>query len=74
MDEDLENSILNSDLRQKLQAIKSRCEHEYFRFWQVHAPHFTDHGKNHCRTIEMTLKEILDPEIVSSLNEYEVFI
>lgn len=73
MDGDLENSILNSDLQDRRQLIERRVKGEYLRFWHVHAPHFTDHGENHCKTIKMTLEEILSPEIISSFNEYEVF-
>jgi len=74
MYEDLENSIRNSDLRRRLQTIRDRVESEYLRFWQVHAPHYTDHGRNHCITIAITLKEILEQEITSFLHEYELFI
>ena len=47
---------------------------DFFRFWQVHAPHFTDHGETHSKTVEMNLDELIPDPVKSRFNEYETFL
>jgi len=74
MIEGSQNPLRNADLLRRLETVQSRVKNEYLRFWQVHAPHYTDHGNNHCNAVELTLKEILADVVFKDFNEYEYFI
>jgi tetratricopeptide (TPR) repeat protein len=47
---------------------------DFYRFWQVHAPHYTDHGETHCKTLEKNLDELIPDELKNEINEYEIFV
>ncbi len=66
MAEDFSSFLRNSDLQRRLGSIEERVRNEYLRFWQIHAPHYTDHGENHCNTIIMNLQELLKLEAIQS--------
>lgn len=58
----------------KLDGIKTYVDKNLLRFWQIHAPHFVDHGEAHCRNIESLLYMIIPSDIREKMSEYEVFL
>jgi len=65
--------VENRDLRNRLSVAEDKAR-DCLRFWQIHAPHYTDHGIDHCKTVETLLDELIPESARRNLNEYEVFI
>lgn len=69
----LRSFLSTEDFRQRLANIEGRMK-DFYRFWQVHAPHYTDHGETHCKTVEMNLDELIPDDLKNEINEYEIFL
>lgn len=65
--------LSTDDFRIRLANTEIRMK-DFYRFWQVHSPHYTDHGETHCKTVEKNLDELIPDDIKSELNEYEIFL
>jgi hypothetical protein len=70
----LASLIKTPALNKKLEEIKSYVNKNLLRFWQIHAPHFVDHGETHCENIESLLYRILPSDIRGKMSECEVFL
>ena len=66
--------IKDPSLLKKLDSVKKYAKDNLLRFWQVHAPHFVDHGENHCSSIESLLIRMIPPEVLDKMTEYELFL
>jgi len=66
--------VINPDFTLRLQNLEKRVKEDYLRFWQVHAPHYTDHGETHCEAVEINLNELIPDDVKETMNEYEVFL
>jgi hypothetical protein len=66
--------IKDPDLIKKLEGIKSYVNKNLLRFWQIHSPHFVDHGEVHCGNIESLLYRIIPSNIREKMSEYEAFL
>ena len=66
--------IKDDNLNKKLEDIRKYAKENLLRFWQIHAPHFVDHGETHCLSVESLLSRIIPEQIKSNLSEYEVFL
>jgi tetratricopeptide (TPR) repeat protein len=64
--------IVTPDFGNRLTFLNDRIK-DMFRFWQVHSPHYTDHGESHCESVEGNLDELISDEIKQEMNEYEIF-
>lgn len=62
------------DLVSRFRVLVGRIKGEYLRFWQTHAPHYTDHGETHHDSVEKNLNELIPKPILRDMNEYEVFL
>ena len=69
----LRSFLSTEDLVHRLLSIESRVK-DFYRFWQVHAPHYTDHGKTHCKTLEKNLDELIPDDFKNEIDEYEIFL
>jgi tetratricopeptide (TPR) repeat protein len=69
----LRSYLSTEDFRARLANIERRMK-DLYRFWQVHAPHYTDHGETHCKTVERNLDELIPDELKNEINEYEIFL
>jgi hypothetical protein len=58
----------------KLISLENYMSKELLRFWQVHEPHFPDHGVQHCKNIIDILYRLIPSEVQKTLNEYEIFL
>lgn len=58
----------------KLEGIKTYVKENLLRFWQIHAPHFVDHGESHCKNIESLLFRIIPTNVREKMSEYEIFL
>lgn len=74
MTRSLRSSIVNPDFRLRLQNLENRIKEDYLRFWQAHAPHYTDHGETHCKAVEINLNELIPDSVKETMNEYEAFL
>jgi hypothetical protein len=70
----LRSLLHNPDFTLRLQNLERRIKDDYLRFWQVHAPHYTDHGETHCEAVEINLNELIPDNIKQNMNEYEIFL
>lgn len=70
----LREHIVEPDLKLRLLNLENRIRQDYLRFWQIHAPHYTDHGENHCKAVEINLDELIPDEVKETMNEYEIFL
>jgi len=70
----LRECIQNNELNSILSVLIDKLKKDYLPFWQIHAPHYTDHGERHCENVERKLDEIIPESIKKDLNQYEVFI
>ena len=70
----LQSLLHTEDFTHKLSSLRQRMKKDFLRFWQVHAPHYTDHGETHCKTVEMNLNELIPDDVKNVLNEYEIFL
>ena len=61
------------DFVTRLSVIEERTK-DLLQYWQVHAPHYTDHGKTHCEAVEKNLDEFIPDDIKTGMNEYEIFL
>jgi len=64
--------LKNDDLKNRFAVIESRAT-DFLRFWQTHAPHYTDHGKAHCEAVEGCLNELIPDTVKTGLNQCELF-
>lgn len=69
----LRSHLSTEDFRERLANIERRMK-DLYRFWQVHAPHYTDHGETHCKAVEKNLDELIPDELKNEVNEYEIFL
>jgi len=69
----LRSHLSTEDFRERLAIIERRMK-DLYRFWQVHAPHYTDHGETHYKTVEKNLDELIPDELKNEINEYEIFL
>lgn len=70
----LKSLVRTEDFTYKLSSLEGRMKRDFFRFWQVHTPHYTDHGETHCKSVEMNLNELIPDDVKNDLNEYEIFL
>lgn len=70
----LASLIKDENLTRTLEAIRKYVKVNLLRFWQIHAPHFVDHGESHCESIESLLSRIIPDSIKDNLSEYEIFL
>jgi hypothetical protein len=70
----LRSRVRNNILNRKLQGIEEHVRKELLRFWQVHAPHFTDHGVTHCENMISNLDRMIPVDVKAEMEEYEVFL
>ena len=70
----LRSLVKNNTLDRKLQGAEEYVKKEILRFWQVHAPHFTDHGIAHCENVISNLDRIVPDDVKAEMDEYEVFL
>src|SRR4030042_1966663 len=70
----LTSLIKDATLTKKLNRIKEYTKENLLRFWQIHSPHFVDHGETHCVNIESLLFRIIPPHVREKMSEYEVFL
>lgn len=73
MPESIRGFIQNKDFVNKLSSIEEYLD-TVLKFWQVHSPHYTDHGKDHCQALERNLDEMIPYTVKSSMNQYEIFL
>ncbi len=66
--------VKDTSLAKKLEGVKEFARSNLLRFWQVHAPHFVDHGETHCTNIELLLYRIIPPDVKGKMSEYEIFL
>ena len=59
----LRSLVVNDILNRKLQGIEEYVNKELLRFWQVHAPHYTDHGIAHCENIISILERMIPADV-----------
>jgi tetratricopeptide (TPR) repeat protein len=69
----LRGLLVTQDFTYRLSVLRERTK-ELLVFWQIHSPHFTDHGDSHCEAVEKNLDELIPDEVKSDLNEYELFL
>ncbi len=70
----LESYIKDATLQRKLESVKAYATENLLRFWQIHAPHFVDHGESHSANIESLLIRIIPELVLSKMTEYEIFL
>jgi hypothetical protein len=70
----LDSLVKDATLIKKLNQVKEYATENLLRFWQIHSPHFVDHGVTHCANIESLLFRIIPPHVREKMNEYEVFL
>jgi len=70
----LRSLVKDNALDRKLQGIEDYVRKELLRFWQVHAPHFTDHGITHCENLISNLDRMIPSDVKAEMDEYEVFL
>jgi hypothetical protein len=70
----LESYIKDPKLQKKLGIVKEFANKNILRFWQIHAPHFVDHGETHSSNIESLLQRIIPVEILGKMTEHEIFL
>ena len=58
----------------KLEGVKNYVKKNLLRFWQIHAPHFVDHGESHCENIEALLFRIIPANVREKMSESEIFL
>jgi len=58
----------------KLEGVKNYVKKNLLRFWQIHAPHFVDHGESHCENIEALLFRITPANVREKMSESEIFL
>lgn len=66
--------IKDKTLNRKLLGIEEHVKKELLRFWQVHSPHFTDHGVAHCENIISILDRMVLVDVKEKMDEYEIFL
>lgn len=70
----LRSLLHNPDFKLRLQSLDKRIREDYLKFWQAHAPHYTDHGETHCEAVEINLNELIPNSVKEHMNEYEIFL
>jgi exopolyphosphatase/pppGpp-phosphohydrolase len=71
--ESLRSFLHDSDLNNRLSCVETHLK-GLLQFWQVHSPHYTCHGENHCEAVEQNLDELIPYQSKNSLDEYEIFL
>ena len=71
---DLSDNIKEPSLQRKLDSVKDYAKQNLLRFWQIHAPHFVDHGETHCSSIESLLVRIIPQAVLEKMTEHEIFL
>jgi hypothetical protein len=56
---DLASQVENPVLKKKLDNVKDYARENLLRFWQIHSPHYVDHGETHCLSIESLLSRLI---------------
>ena len=70
----LASLVKDPTLMKKLNQIREYAKENLLRFWQIHSPHFVDHGETHCVNIESLLFRIIPPDVREKMSEYETFL
>jgi hypothetical protein len=70
----LASLVKDATLIKKLNRVKEYATENLLRFWQIHSPHFVDHGVTHCVNIDSLLFRIIPPHVREKMSEYEVFL
>lgn len=70
----LASLVREQSLKDKLERVEKYAKDNLLRFWQIHSPHFVDHGETHCKNIESLLFRIIPPHVTEKMTEYEVFL
>ena len=73
MPESLRSFLVNADLNNRLSSVEEKLK-GLLQFWQVHSPHYTSHGKDHCEAVERNLEEMIPYQNKVKFNEYEIFL
>ena len=71
---DLASQVENPALKRKLDGVRDYARENLLRFWQIHSPHYVDHGETHCLNIECLLSRIIPPHVREKMTEYELFL
>ena len=66
--------IKEPTLINKLEGIKTYVKKNLLRFWQLHAPHFVDHGESHCENIDSLLYRIIPANVKEKMSENEIYL
>jgi len=67
-------SFIKKDDSKNIDDIKKIVKQNYLRFWQVHSPHFTDHGENHYENVLSILDRMIPDLVKKSMDAYEIFL
>ncbi len=70
----LASLVKDATLIKKLDHVKEYATENLLRFWQIHSPHFVDHGVTHCVNIDSLLFRMIPPHVREKMSEYEVFL
>lgn len=70
----LRSRVNESAMKAKLQTIEDFAKKDLLRFWQIHSPHFVDHGIVHCQNIESVLDRMIPSNVLEKMSEYELFL
>jgi len=66
--------VRDQPLKEKLERVEKYVKENLLRFWQIHSPHFVDHGETHCKNVESLLSRMIPPHVTEKMNEYEIFL
>lgn len=64
---------LSTSYFKRYDALVARLSQNELNSWQVNAHEFTDHGANHCKRVVEALDKLVPNEILSQLNESELY-
>lgn len=70
----LNGKIKDPKLIKKLESVREYSKDNLLRFWQIHAPHFVDHGETHCLNIESLLSRFIPEPVIEKMTEHEIFL
>ncbi len=70
----LASRVEDPALKEKMDGVKEYAKENLLRFWQIHSPHYVDHGETHCLNIESLLFRIIPPHVSEKMTEHELFL
>src|SRR5450756_712330 len=70
----LDSNLKDPNLQKKLDSVRDYAKENLLPFWQIHAPHFVDHGETHCLSIDSLMVRIISPTILAGMSEHELFL